>query len=80
MTFRRPTLFGVLAFSVLAMPLTAQAQLRYERIHTATALLTPAPKKSAAVLPLGATIAQGGAISGSPQTGPTTGPINRGRA
>jgi ABC-type uncharacterized transport system substrate-binding protein len=27
MTFRRPTLFGVLAFSVLAMPLTAQAQL-----------------------------------------------------
>jgi putative transposase len=57
-----------------------ESPLRYERIHTATALLTPAPKKSAAVLPLGATIAQGGAISVSPQTGPTTGPINRGRA
>ena len=57
-----------------------ESPLRYERIHAATALLTPAPKKSAAVLPLGTTIAQGGAISLSPQTGPTASPINRGRA
>ena len=57
-----------------------ESPLRYERMHALTAFLTSASKQSTAVLPPGATIAQGGAISVSPQTGPTTGPINRGRA
>ena len=56
-----------------------ESPLRYERIHAAGALRTTAPETSAAALPVQATIAQGGAISLSPQTGPTTGPTNRGR-
>ena len=57
-----------------------ESPLRYERLHAAEALRRTAPETSAAVLPLQATIAQGGAISLSPQTGPTAGPTNRGRA
>jgi len=57
-----------------------ESPLRYERLHAAEALRRTGPETSAAVLPLQATIAQGGAISLSPQTGPTAGPTNRGRA
>ena len=57
-----------------------ESPLRYERLHAAAALLTPAVQNSAAVLPLQATISQGGAISLSPTIGPTTSPTNRGRA
>jgi putative transposase len=57
-----------------------ESPLRYERMHATTALLTPAPKKSAAVLPLGATIAQRGAISLSPHNGSIATPATRGRA
>ena len=57
-----------------------ESPLHYERVHAAGALRAMAPEKSSAVQPPGATFAQGGAISLSPQTGPTTGPANRGRA
>ena len=57
-----------------------ESPLRYEQLHAAETLRRTAPEPSAAVLPLQATIAQGGAISLSPQTRPTAGPTNRGRA
>ena len=57
-----------------------ESPLRYERIHAAGALRTTAPETSAAALPVQVTIAQGGAISLSPQNGPTAAPTNRGRA
>jgi putative transposase len=57
-----------------------ESPLCYERIHAAGALRATAPEKSRAVQPPGSTLTQGGAISLSPQTGPTTRPINRGRA
>ena len=60
--------------------LAYESPLRYERIHAAEALRARAPEKSRAVQPLGSTLTEGGAISVSPQTGPTTGPTNRGRA
>lgn len=57
-----------------------ESPLRYERLHAAATLPPPAPEKSAAVQPPGATITQGGAISVSPQTGPIIRPTRRGRA
>ena len=57
-----------------------ESPLRYERIHAAGALMTTSPENSAAVLPLQATIAQGGAISLSPHNGSTATPATRGRA
>jgi len=57
-----------------------ESPLSYERIHAAAPHGALAPEKARAVQPLGATLTQGGAISVSPQTGPTTGRTNRGRA
>jgi putative transposase len=57
-----------------------ESPLRYEQLHAAETLRRTTPETSAAVLPRQATIAQGGAISLSPQTRPTAGPTNRGRA
>jgi putative transposase len=57
-----------------------ESPLRYERSHAAGAVRPTSLEKSAAALLPGTTIGQGGAISVSPQTGPTTGPTNRGRA
>ncbi len=57
-----------------------ESPLRYERIHAAGAVTTGSLEKSAAVLPLGATIAQGGAISLSPHNGSTAAPATRARA
>jgi putative transposase len=56
-----------------------ESPLRYERLHAAKALRAPAPEKATAVDAPGATRREGGAISVSPQTGPTTGPARRGR-
>ena len=57
-----------------------ESPLRYERLHAARARRGPAPERSRAVEPPGATLTQGGAISVSPQTSPITGPARRGRA
>ena len=57
-----------------------ESPLRYERIHAAGAFMTTSPEHSAAVLPLQATIAQGGAISLSPPNGSITALASRGRA
>jgi putative transposase len=57
-----------------------ESPLRYERLHAAEALRALALEKSRAVQPPGATMTQGGAISLSPQTGPTTRLTRRGRA
>ncbi len=57
-----------------------ESPLRYERSHAAAPVRTTPLEKSVAALPPGATIGQGGAISLSPQNGPTTAPTNRGRA
>ena len=57
-----------------------ESPLRYERIHAAGAVTTGSLEKSAAVLPLQATIAQGGAISLSPHNGSTATPATRGRS
>jgi putative transposase len=57
-----------------------ESPLHYERLHAAGALPVTTPEKTRAALPPGTTLTQGGAISISPQTGPTSDPINRGRA
>src|SRR5271169_3029814 len=57
-----------------------ESPLCYERIHAAGAVTTGSLEKSAAVLPLQATIAQGGALSLSPHNGSTATPAPRGRA
>jgi len=57
-----------------------ESPLRYERLHAAEALRTRAPEKARAVQPPGAALTQGGAISVSPQIGPSTGLATRGRA
>jgi transposase InsO family protein len=54
-----------------------ESPLRYERIHAAGAVRTTSLETSAAALPPGATIGQGGAISLSPHNGSTA---TRGRA
>lgn len=57
-----------------------ESPLRYERLHAAGVVMTMSPETSVAVLPLQATIGQGGAISLSPPNGPTAAPTTRGRA
>jgi len=57
-----------------------ESPLRYERLHAAAAVMTPTPRQSAVALPLGSTIAPGGAVSVSPQNGTTTAPTSRDRA
>jgi putative transposase len=57
-----------------------ESPLRYERIHASEARRARAPEKSSAVQPPGATLTQGGAMSGFPQIGPITSLVTRGRA
>ena len=57
-----------------------ESPLSYERIRAAAPDRAPASEKAKAVQPPGTTLTRGGAISVSPQTGPTTGRTNRGRA
>jgi putative transposase len=57
-----------------------ESPLHYERLHAGDGRRTTVPEKARAVQPPGSTIAQGGAISVSPQLGPSIALATRGRA